>query len=210
MSKESNIARIVNCLAYALFPTIRVRIHDVAELKKNSPDHPVIFTFWHNRILAITLAFLRYYPATRKGLVVLTSPSKDGKILAEVARGFGMDAVFGSNNKRPLQAVTQSTSSLNEGKDLAITPDGPRGPCYRLSPGVIFISQKEKIPLLPVHVKFSRCLRLKSWDGFRIPLPFSRIDIKIGPYEWIPQTENDEAFEAERLRIENILNHEVD
>ncbi|MEO6053579.1 MAG: lysophospholipid acyltransferase family protein, partial [Chthoniobacterales bacterium] len=184
--------------------------NDVAKLKENSPDHPVIFTFWHNRILAITLAFLRYYPASRKGLVVLTSPSKDGKILAEVARGFGMDAIYGSNNKRPLQAVTQSTTSLNEGKDLAITPDGPRGPCYRLSPGVIFISQKEKIPILPVHVKFSRCIRLKSWDGFRIPLPFSRIDIKIGPYEWIPQTDSDESFEAERLRIENILNHEID
>lgn len=200
----------MNLLGYALFATIRLRVDDKAGYLKETPPHPVIITFWHNRILAITLTFLRCYSKKRKGVVVLTSPSRDGKLLAEVARGFGMDAVFGSNNKQPKQAVTQSSEILKEGRDLAVTPDGPRGPCYYLNPGVVFLSQKENIPIFPVHAHFSHSIRIKSWDQFRIPLPFSRIDIKMDPYEWVPQTQTDEDFETERQRIERIFKNEAD
>jgi lysophospholipid acyltransferase (LPLAT)-like uncharacterized protein len=211
MSKEKLIARTINFFAHILFLTVRLKVDDRVNLHGAHHDRPTLITFWHNRILAITLTFLRHYPfGVRKGVVVLTSPSRDGKLLAEVARGFGMEAVFGSNNKKPLQAITQSATITKEGKDLAITPDGPRGPCYHLNPGVIFLSQKENIPILPVHAHFSRSIRLKSWDQFRIPFPFSRIDVTIGPYEWISATDSEEAFEAERLRIEKILKDEAD
>jgi lysophospholipid acyltransferase (LPLAT)-like uncharacterized protein len=99
---------------------------------------------------------------------------------------------------------------LGSGADLAVTPDGPKGPRYSLGPGLILLAQKTGARILPVHVKFSRAIALKSWDGFRIPLPFSRLDITMGPYETIPPTPTDEAFEAERLRIETLLKNEAD
>lgn len=211
MDKEKLIARTITFLARVLFLTVRLKIDDRANLHGLHPDRPTLITFWHNRILAITLTFLRHYPyGFRKGVVVLTSPSKDGRLLAEVARGFGMEAIFGSNNKQPLQAISRSANIAKEGKDLAITPDGPRGPLYYLNPGVVFLSQKENIPILPVHAHFSRCIRLKSWDQFRIPLPFSRIDVRIGPYEWVSETKDEASFEIERQRIEKILKDEVD
>lgn len=193
-----------------LFSTIRLRLEDSAGFLKEPPKEPVIITFWHNRILAITLAFLRHYPHGRQGVVVLTSPSRDGRILGEVARGLGMQAIYGSNNKRPAQAVLSSAQMLRKGFDMAITPDGPRGPKYHLNPGVIYLAQKQNICILPVHARFSSALTLKSWDGFRIPLPFSRIDVRIGAYERIPTDLTEEEFEKKRAHIENILRNETD
>lgn len=206
---EPWLAAVAIFLARCLFLTLRLRLDDRAGFTVNPPDHPVLITFWHNRILAITLCFLRRYHASRKGVVVLTSPSRDGRLLAAVTRGFGMDAVFGSNNKRPAQAVHSAADTLASGRDIAITPDGPRGPRYHLQPGVVFLSQKTGAPILPVHASFSRCFRLKSWDGFCVPLPFSTISVRIDPYERCPATSGDEPFEAERLRIEEILKNEA-
>lgn len=204
------IARVVSSLARLLFLTIRLRIEDHADFIKHPPGHPVIFTFWHNRILAITPCFLRKYPPGRGGVSVLTSPSRDGRMLAKVAANLGMGAVFGSNNKRPAAAIQESLALLEKGGDLAITPDGPRGPIYRLSPGVIYLSQTSEFPILPMHAKFSRCIRLKSWDNFCIPLPFSEIRVRIGPYEYCPATPDETSFEAERQRIETLLKNEAD
>ena len=99
---------------------------------------------------------------------------------------------------------------LKSGADLAVTPDGPKGPRYRLGPGLILLAQTTDARILPVTAKFSRFYEIKSWDGFRIPFPFSRIDVTLLPYETISPTADDEAFELERQRIENLLTHESD
>jgi lysophospholipid acyltransferase (LPLAT)-like uncharacterized protein len=88
---------------------------------------------------------------------------------------------------------------------VIITPDGPRGPCYKLGQGLVFLAQKNALPVVPVHVEYSRCIRLKSWDRFMIPLPFSRVEFTFGAVEHIRPTTTNEEFEAERLRLEKIL-----
>lgn len=209
MTKERRLALVGSFIARLLFMTLRVRIVDQAGLTKESPKFPLIFTFWHNRILAITIAHMRHYPSDRKGVAVLTSPSKDGEILAEVMACFNMGAIRGSSSRRGSRALHECVDRLNSGADLAVTPDGPKGPRYSLGPGLILLAQKTQARILPMHVKFHRALELKSWDGFRIPLPFSRLDITIAPYETIPETTTEEAFEAERLRIETLLKNEA-
>ncbi len=121
-----------------------------------------------------------------------------------------MGAIRGSSSRRGSRALRECADHLNSGADLAVTPDGPKGPKYHLGPGLILLSQTTGARILPMHVKFSRALELKSWDGFRIPLPFSRVDVTIGPYETIPPTPTEEAFEAERQRIETLLRNEAD
>lgn len=208
--KEERVASVVCFFARLLFRTIRLDLDDRAGFTTRPPEEPVLITFWHNRILAITLCYLRTYHPSRKGVAVLTSPSYDGRLLAAVARGFGMEAVFGSSNKRAVSSVRESAEVLEAGKDIAVTPDGPRGPKYELGPGVIYLAGKRRAPILPVHASFSKAWTLKTWDGFRIPFPFSRISVRIDPYEFIPETDSDEAFERERIRIQELLRHEAD
>jgi lysophospholipid acyltransferase (LPLAT)-like uncharacterized protein len=154
---------------------------------------------------------MRHYPhRLRKGVAVLTSPSKDGEILAQLMACFHMGAIRGSSSRRGARALRECADWLASGADLAVTPDGPRGPRYTLGPGLILLAQTTGARILPLHVRFSRAATIKSWDGFRIPLPFSRLDITMGAYETIPPTPTDEAFEAERLRIETLLKNEAD
>ena len=94
---------------------------------------------------------------------------------------------------------------LSQNVDVGFTPDGPRGPRYHLNPGVIKLAQKTGIPVIPANVEYSRFWRLKSWDGFMIPKPFSRVEITIGKPVEIQQTATDEEFEQERLGLEQTL-----
>ncbi len=197
-------------IAKLLLATVRIRIDDQAGLTRESPDFPLIMTFWHNRILAITKAHQCRYPRDRRGVSVLTSPSKDGEILAQIMARFRMGAIRGSSSRRGSRALMECARLLKSGADLAVTPDGPKGPRYRLGPGLILLAQTTEARILPVRAQFSRFYQVSSWDGFRIPFPFSRIDVTLLPYETIPPTADDAAFEAERQRIENLLNHESD
>jgi lysophospholipid acyltransferase (LPLAT)-like uncharacterized protein len=210
MTRERLLAIVGSLIARAVFATLRVRIEDRAGIMKEWPDFPIIFTFWHNRILAITAAYMRIYPRTRKGVAVLTSPSRDGEILAQLMACFRMSSIRGSSSRRGARALHECVGWLDSGGDLAVTPDGPKGPRYVLGPGLILLAQKTNARILPMHVKFSNAIQIKSWDGFRIPLPFSRVDITINPCETIPPTPTEEAFEAERLRIETLLKNEAD
>jgi lysophospholipid acyltransferase (LPLAT)-like uncharacterized protein len=94
---------------------------------------------------------------------------------------------------------------LASGRDVVITPDGPRGPVYELGPGIILLAQKSGAPVFPANLEYSRCWRLKSWDRFILPRPFSKIRVIFGPPHHVALTSSDEAFEAERLRLQNAM-----
>jgi lysophospholipid acyltransferase (LPLAT)-like uncharacterized protein len=205
MNREERLALWATRFLRLLFATLRVRVDDQAGILQKSPDYPVIYTFWHNRILAITPTFLLHYPAGRRGVSVLTSPSRDGEILARVVGHFGMGSVRGSSSRRGVTALRECLQILEQGGDLAITPDGPRGPRYAMGPGLVLLLQQSKARMLPMHARFRSAVRLKTWDRFAIPLPFSRIDVTIGPYQTAAPTETEADFEKERSRLEEIL-----
>lgn len=205
-TKQQLLATLAAGLARLIFCTIRLRVIDNAGFLKNPPDGPRILVFWHNRIPAIAIAFLRHYPtrhSSRKGVSVLTSPSKDGDILAGVMAHLGMGAVRGSSSRRGSTAVRELTALLESGTDLAITPDGPRGPKYSLGLGAIFLAQKTGTPIMPLHARYHRAIKLKTWDNFAIPLPFSRIDITIDSYVVIAS--DSPNLEIDRLKLETLL-----
>ena len=210
LTKEHFLAIVAAALARLVFFTVRLRVNDRSGFLTNPPAGPRIMVFWHNRITAIAVGFLRHYPgnhATRKGVSVLTSSSKDGDILAGVMANLGMGSVRGSSSRRGSTAIRELTALLESGIDLAITPDGPRGPKYSLGPGAVFLAHKSGIPIMPIHARFHHAIRLKTWDNFIIPLPFSKIDITIDPYLTIdPMVVH---LESERLRLEQLLKTEA-
>lgn len=198
--------RVAGFIAFAirlLARTIRLQIDDPNGFLTGIPRAPAICVVWHNRILGLVIAGL-----PRPALVpmtVLTSPSRDGELLAEVMHQLGLQSVRGSNKKRGAAALLELREHYRAGRTLIITPDGPRGPMYALSPGAILLAQKTGAPVMKTHVEFSRSRRLKSWDRFHIPLPFSKITIRVEPGEVLLPTTSPEAFETLRLQLESQL-----
>jgi len=197
-------------LLRSLFATLRIELRDPANFIGAAPRSPVIFAFWHNRILAITAAFLRFYPANRGGVLVLTSASKDGMWLGELASRLGMGSVRGSSSRRGATAMRELLDEVAKGHDIAITPDGPRGPRYELGPGMVYLAQRAGIPIIPMHARFGSCWRMRTWDGFCIPKPFSKLEVTVGAPETIPATPDEDEFEKERRRIESLLRGNAD
>lgn len=184
-----------------LCSTLRYRLLDEAGFLDGPYPTPVIMLIWHNRILAMPALFVRRYP-DRKGLIVLTSPSRDGAYLAEFVKNFRMGAVRGSSSRRGAAALLHLTRRLEEQYDICITPDGPRGPRYRLHPGALLLAQRARVPLMPFLIEYSSCWRLKSWDGFAIPKPLSRVTVTLLPLITVPPDLSPEAFESARAGVE--------
>ena len=210
MTRERLLALTGATILKTLFLTLRLRIEDRSGVLKEDAGSPVIVCFWHNRILGITFAFDRIYPKKRAGVTVLTSPSKDGEILAQLVGAFGMKAVRGSSSRRGSRALLELVKLIRSGRDIAITPDGPRGPRYLLGPGIILLAQTTGTRIVPAHASFSRCVRMKTWDGFIIPLPFSKVSVTIDKALAIPAELTAEEFETKRQNLEDLLKHAAD
>ncbi len=208
--RSRRIGRVGAILIRLFSLTMRWRLHDPDGLVENPPDRPMIWTFWHNRIFVVPTLYHKYL-SSRKG-VVLTSASRDGDIIAALVARFGCDAVRGSSSRRGSAALLGLIDWIRDGYDVAIVPDGPRGPRYRLGPGVIKLAEVTGALILPVRIEYGSSWVFKSWDLFRLPKPFSTVDVYLGPCTAVRSGLDDEAFEAERLRVEYLMNptHETD
>jgi lysophospholipid acyltransferase (LPLAT)-like uncharacterized protein len=136
------------------------------------------------------------------GLAGLVSASRDGAFLAAILECFGVRAVRGSSSRRGPQALLELVTWMERGYDVAITPDGPRGPCYIVQDGALALAQMTGMPTVPVSYHLSWKLRLKSWDRFQIPLPFSRCEINIGRILRVPREISNGDRESLRQELE--------
>ncbi len=199
-----SLIRLGSALVNLLCRTLRYKVVDDAGFFDGTCPGPIVVLIWHNRILAMPAVFRRHYPK-RKGLLVLTSASRDGAYLSEFVRCFGMGAVRGSSSRRGAAALLDLVRSLEDGFDLCITPDGPRGPRYVLGPGAVILSQRCQVPLLPLLIEYSACWRFNSWDGFAVPKPFSKVTVTLLPLILVGSTQSEAEFENERKRVEEAM-----
>jgi lysophospholipid acyltransferase (LPLAT)-like uncharacterized protein len=192
-----------------LAATLRMEIRDECGLgapEKNLP--PVIYVLWHNRIFTVPPAWHRLCGAHRKA-VVMASASHDGDMVARAMAVFGLGSVRGSSSRRGVAALVGLKRELSSGTDVCLTPDGPRGPRYVLQAGAVKLAQSSGAPLVPVHVRFSSAWRLKTWDRFVIPKPFSRVTVTFSDPIHIPRVLEEAEFENRRLELENLLVQET-
>ena len=159
---------------------------------------PVIFCLWHNR-LAISMIVHRRYP---RKLAALVSASKDGALLAAVLSRFGVEQIRGSSSRRGPQALLELTSHAKSGYDLAVTPDGPKGPRYVVQQGVIALAQVTGLPIIPVTCNTHPKICLKSWDRFQIPLPFSRCELILNKPIFVPRDADQAGREDRRNELQ--------
>ena len=201
--KAQLAATVGSGLVRVLLSTLRVRFTDHARLMATPPEKPLLWAFWHNRLFIMPHVFERYFPERRGA--ALTSASRDGEMLAAFLKKFGVRAIRGSSSRGGGRALVEMKRAIADGYIMGITPDGPRGPRYALSPGVIKLAQITGGSVLPVHVSYSRFWRLKSWDGFMIPKPFATAQITFDALHHVPPTSDEAEFESERVRLERLL-----
>ncbi len=147
---------------------------DIAAYTKN--DEPVAIVLWHNRLFLSAEIVRRY----RKGRTpyALVSASQDGAWLTAFFALVGLRTVRGSSSRFGREAASELVALMRAGRDVGITPDGPRGPVYEMKPGAIIVPRRTGAPVLLVGGEFSRAWRLKSWDRFYVPWPFSRVRMR--------------------------------
>ncbi|OGK96920.1 MAG: hypothetical protein A2W08_01895 [Candidatus Rokubacteria bacterium RBG_16_73_20] len=143
---------------------------------------PVIYAVWHGRILLMPWlnARLRRTHGARR-VTVLASRSRDGELVARYARGFDLDVVRGSSSRGGAVALRTLVGVLGAGRDVAVVPDGPRGPCCRVQPGVVALAALTGAPVVPLALGAHPARRLRSWDAFLLPAPFARCAAVFGP-----------------------------
>lgn len=201
------LARVVWGLVHLVSATLRFRFVDRSGLFDGSKPGPLIYCTWHNR-LAVCLNARQGYSGARNptaGLAAMVSASKDGAFLAAILECFKVQPVRGSSSRRGPQALLELTTWGERGFDLAITPDGPRGPCYKVQDGVILLAQVTGLPIVPVAFNIPWKFRLKSWDRFQLPLPFSLCEIVFGEPVRVPRSLSDSAREELRETLEQRL-----
>ena len=198
------LARIVWLVASAVSGTIRYRLNDPNDYLKRKGYGPSIYCTWHNRLALCVKLYAMFarplYPSP--GLAGLVSASKDGALLVAIFECFGVQPVRGSSSRRGAQALLELSTWAERGYDLAITPDGPRGPCYRVADGAIALAQFTGLPLVPASYHLNWKITVKSWDRFQIPLPFARCDVQIGEIIRVPRELTPELREEYRRRLE--------
>lgn len=200
-------AALIFALARGLAATIRFRMNDLGGYFSALAQDKIIFAIWHNR-LALSLILYRRYVARRdrtRRLVALVSASRDGGLLTRVLELFEVRPVRGSSSRRGAQALREMVALGRAGHDLAITPDGPRGPRYVVREGVISAAQLTGLVIVPVSYHLSWKIELKSWDRFQIPLPFCRCDVVTGSPMRVPREATADEREAARKRLEEEL-----
>ena len=187
--------------------TLRLRWDPEANPEKLSANQKAIFCVWHNRLALSLITYRDYVCGKRRTprLAAIVSASKDGAIVARILEYFKVQPVRGSTSRRGPQALLELTSWVERGYDIAFTPDGPRGPRYVVQPGIISLAQITGLPIVPISFHTQWKLSAKSWDQFKIPIPFSRGVLRMGALITVPSEASEEERELLRQKLEATL-----
>jgi lysophospholipid acyltransferase (LPLAT)-like uncharacterized protein len=201
-------------LAWLIFAAIRLLSATLRYHWQDNSGHfdkgfggQAIYCVWHNRLALCMTAYAAYADRRKKGsrMAAMVSASKDGAFLAAILECFNVLPVRGSTSRRGPQALLELTSLAERGFDLAITPDGPRGPCYQVQDGAMSLAQITGLPIIPFSFFVKWKLRLNSWDRFQIPLPFSYCEMRAAKPVYVPRDATDEERAELRRQLESRL-----
>ncbi len=186
-------------LLRCLGATWRVRT-DPPDLSRRVRDEGAcVFAVWHGRMLVPA------YVLRGCGHAVMISRHADGEVIARIVQRLGFTTVRGSTTRGGAGALHDAVRHVQAGGGAAFTPDGPKGPRERAQPGALFAAARAGVPILPMGVGTASAWTLRSWDGFRIPRPFSRVAVVRGDPLHVPRDLDDGNLPEHRARLEEAL-----
>lgn len=184
----------------SLFTTTRARrFGEEHYLRFRRDGRPVIFVFWHGQLLPL----VHYH--RNEGVVVLVSEHADGEYVARVIERHGFTAVRGSSTRGGIRGLKGLIRAARRGHDLALTPDGPRGPRNHFKAGALVAAQVTGAPIVPVAAGASAAWHFDSWDRFMVPRPLSRVVIEYGEPVFVPRETGQEERERTARSLEATL-----
>jgi lysophospholipid acyltransferase (LPLAT)-like uncharacterized protein len=161
-----------------------------------------IFSLWHGQLLPLL------WHHRDEGIVLLISEHRDGELVARAAASLGYALIRGSTTKGADRALISLVRELQAGREVAITPDGPRGPARKFAPGTMIAAQRSDSFILPIVAVADRAWHLNSWDHFMIPKPFARVTVAYGdPIKVFGTTPR--AAATEGSRFESIMSETI-
>jgi hypothetical protein len=192
--------RLLRPLLRLLQASLRVEIVGAEDLRARwARGERAILCFWHNRLLMLPLV------AAGQPVAILVSHHRDGELAARLLAGWGIATVRGSATRGAVGGFLRLVHAYRQGHNLAVLPDGPRGPRCVAKPGVIHLARALGAPVYPMAYAADRVRRLRSWDRLLIPAPFARAVILVGAPLTVPAGASAEELEALRGEIERRL-----
>lgn len=184
--------------------TYRFRCQGTASIPAPAGCQGYILAIWHQNLFAGILA------QTGRKHVVIISRSRDGEPVSELCTRLGHHVSRGSSKKGDIdkggkQAKDEMIEMLRAGLPGALTVDGPRGPAHVVKPGIIEMARATGLPIIPYVPLPARCWSFRSWDRFRLPKPFSRIDVHYGTPLHVPQDTAFDGFACYQQQIADAL-----
>ncbi|HUI28177.1 MAG TPA: lysophospholipid acyltransferase family protein [Candidatus Kryptonia bacterium] len=144
-------------------------------------------------------------PYRGEKMCIMNSQHRDGEIATRALARWGIRSVRGSATRGGVGGFLQLVDAYRRGYDLAVVPDGPRGPRYIVKPGVIHLAKATGARIFPVAYGARWKKQLRSWDRLIIPLPFSRVVFIIGQPMTVDRHADDEALARQREQLEQNL-----
>ena len=136
---------------------------------------PVLFAVWHQQLL------IPLWHRRGERIALLVSGHRDGRRLADAARRWGYDVVFGSSTRGGTSGLRQIVRRLRQGLDVGFAPDGPRGPARVAKDGVLLAARHGGAAIVPVAASAPAAWHLASWDAFEVAQPWSTVRLVYGP-----------------------------
>ena len=196
------VVRLLSWLLRGLFVTLRPEyVQRQVEQQAPGARTPVLFALWHGRMLY----FLKLYEYLGSRVTILVSHSRDGELITQLLSRFGFQTTRGSTSRGGARGLLAVVNKVRSGSHAGFTLDGPRGPRYRVQPGLILVAKRTGAPILPMTFGAQWKRVLASWDAFLLPLPFSRIVVVYGEPIYVPADASASDLEAKRREVETSL-----
>jgi lysophospholipid acyltransferase (LPLAT)-like uncharacterized protein len=189
-------------LIHVIFKTTWFKARGIEFLEKarGDPKAPCIFALFHGPHFPV-LYYWRH-----RALCVVTSRSSDGQILTNILHSMGFETVRGSSSRGGMRATIELARRIQQGQDIAVAVDGPRGPAMEVKPGIVLLGKITGRPIIPITACAKSFWRFQSWDQFRLPLPFNKALIVASEPILVPEDADDQQIEQIRADLEITMN----
>lgn len=188
-----------------LLRTCRFEIHGLDNFLATAATSSCIVMFWHNRLVIVAEILIRFAPQFIYTAVI--SNSRDGKPLSLMALSYNAGRVLRVPHNARRRALSQIIHHLKDRREVVlITPDGPRGPCYVLKPGVVVAARESAAKVIPFSWESNRSWQLNTWDKMIIPKPFSTIKVVFGDSLAVPKEKEKKIDEEMAFFQSSLLN----